>query len=214
MTVAASSTTPRTRRSPAAAAGASIGGATTGADGTAQVTLDQRGHHDALTATKGDQVRDEATVTVTDPPASGTPDAAPVLADRRADADPSPVARGRRAASLLRRPGHPRAAGLPQARAADAAATVDEPVDEVTLGLTRQVGHRCWRFDDARGEVRAAPGAAVTRASRSAATRTISYLLPERLRKGRYVLDVVSKDPAGNVEQLARGRNRVVFFVR
>jgi hypothetical protein len=41
-----------------------------------------------------------------------------------------------------------------------------------------------------------------------------SYLLPERLGPGRYVLDVIAVDKAGNREPLARGRNRMVFFVR
>ncbi len=41
-----------------------------------------------------------------------------------------------------------------------------------------------------------------------------SYLLPERLSRGRYVLDVIAVDRAGNRDQLARGRNRVVFTVR
>ena len=41
-----------------------------------------------------------------------------------------------------------------------------------------------------------------------------SYLLPKRLGKGRYVLDVIAVDKLGNRDRLARGRNRVVFFVR
>ena len=41
-----------------------------------------------------------------------------------------------------------------------------------------------------------------------------SYLLPKRLGKGRYVFDAVAIDKSGNRDQLARGRNRVVFLVR
>jgi hypothetical protein len=41
-----------------------------------------------------------------------------------------------------------------------------------------------------------------------------SYLLPRRLGKGRYVLDVIAVDKAGNRDRLARGRSRMVFFVR
>lgn len=40
-----------------------------------------------------------------------------------------------------------------------------------------------------------------------------SYLLPAPLGAGRYVLDFVTIDRAGNREPLARGRNRVVFHV-
>ena len=41
-----------------------------------------------------------------------------------------------------------------------------------------------------------------------------SYLLPQRLGKGRYVLDAVAIDGAGNRTPLARGTTRVVFTVR
>jgi hypothetical protein len=41
-----------------------------------------------------------------------------------------------------------------------------------------------------------------------------TYLLPSRLRKGRYVLDAVAIDGAGNRTPLARGTTRVVFTVR
>jgi hypothetical protein len=41
-----------------------------------------------------------------------------------------------------------------------------------------------------------------------------SYLLPERLGPGRWVLDIRTTDGAGNVDQtLQRGRNRIVFHV-
>jgi opacity protein-like surface antigen len=41
-----------------------------------------------------------------------------------------------------------------------------------------------------------------------------SYLLPKKLGRGRYVLDLKTIDGAGNADvQLARTRNRVVFFV-
>jgi hypothetical protein len=41
-----------------------------------------------------------------------------------------------------------------------------------------------------------------------------SYLLPERLGKGRYDLRVVAVDGAGNRDRVRRGRNRVLFKVR
>jgi hypothetical protein len=41
-----------------------------------------------------------------------------------------------------------------------------------------------------------------------------SYLLPERLTRGRYVLDAIAIDGAGNRTPLARGATRVVFTVR
>ena len=42
---------------------------------------------------------------------------------------------------------------------------------------------------------------------------SFSYLLPESLRPGRYVLDVQASDAAGNRTKLARGTSRVVFYV-
>ncbi|MCW3068353.1 MAG: hypothetical protein JWL67_978, partial [Solirubrobacterales bacterium] len=41
-----------------------------------------------------------------------------------------------------------------------------------------------------------------------------SYLLPEALRPGRYVLDIQATDVAGNRTTLARGTSRLVFYVR
>jgi hypothetical protein len=43
---------------------------------------------------------------------------------------------------------------------------------------------------------------------------SFSYLLPESLRPGRYVLDVQATDAVGNTTKLARGTSRVVFYVR
>jgi hypothetical protein len=40
-----------------------------------------------------------------------------------------------------------------------------------------------------------------------------SYLLPARLTRGRFTLDVRAADRAGNVSSLKRGRTRVVFRV-
>jgi hypothetical protein len=83
----------------------------------------------------------------------------------------------------------------------------------VKLRLTRRHRGRCSYFS------KKADGFARTRCGRSFAF-TIgdradwSYLLPERLGPGRYVLDAVAIDKAFNRDALARGRNRVVFFVR
>jgi hypothetical protein len=41
-----------------------------------------------------------------------------------------------------------------------------------------------------------------------------SYLLPSRLGKGRYTLDAIAIDGAGNRTPLVRGTTRVVFTVR
>jgi hypothetical protein len=41
----------------------------------------------------------------------------------------------------------------------------------------------------------------------------VSYLLPRRLGKGRYVLHVTATDRAGNADIVEPGRSRVVFRV-
>jgi hypothetical protein len=83
----------------------------------------------------------------------------------------------------------------------------------VKLSLTRSRGGRCQIYSPTRERFR-----------RSRCGRRInfsigdrpdwSYLLPRRLKRGRYVLDAVAIDKSGNRDRLARGRSRVVFFVR
>ena len=83
----------------------------------------------------------------------------------------------------------------------------------VKLRLTRRHQGRCWYFSPK------ADGLRRTRCGRSFAfgigdRADWSYLLPESLPPGRYVLDAVAVDKAFNRDVLARGRNRVVFSVR
>jgi hypothetical protein len=84
----------------------------------------------------------------------------------------------------------------------------------VQLRLKRRVGHRCSVYDGSAERFRR------TRCGRNAKYFTIgdretwSYLLPARLKRGRYTFDVVATDKAGNKGSLRRGTSRVVFFVR
>jgi hypothetical protein len=83
----------------------------------------------------------------------------------------------------------------------------------VKLRLTRRHRGRCWYFSPK------SDGFRRTRCGRAFAFRIgdradWSYLLPESLGPGRYVLDVVAIDRAFNRDALARGRSRVVFTVR
>lgn len=43
---------------------------------------------------------------------------------------------------------------------------------------------------------------------------SFSYLLPAALAPGRYVLDILASDAAGNKTTLSRGTSRIVFYVR
>jgi uncharacterized low-complexity protein len=83
----------------------------------------------------------------------------------------------------------------------------------VKLRLTRRHAGRCSAFSKTRERFR--PVRCGTGWSfRIGESASWSYLLPERLGPGRYVLDVVAIDGAYNRDVLARGRSRVVFTVR
>jgi hypothetical protein len=83
----------------------------------------------------------------------------------------------------------------------------------VKLRLTRQVGGRCWYFSGERERfLRRRCG--TRHAFKVGEAARWSYLLPARLGRGRYVLDAYALDRAGNRDRLARGRSRVVFYVR
>ena len=184
-------------------AGASVGGATTNASGDATVTLAAFGDS-ALKASKADSVRSNALHVcvhagadgrcgTTAPPAPGAPSASAFPYARIVGiADHQRFAHGPR---LLR-------------------GTVDASrLTAVKLRLTRRSGHRCYAFSNR---------AAVFHPARCGANRpsffsigtdaSWSYLLPAALPAGRYVLDVTAI-AGGKRDALARGRNRVVFFV-
>ena len=84
----------------------------------------------------------------------------------------------------------------------------------VKLRLTRNEGGRCSYFSGRREVFRPIRcGAANGKYFKLGDRADWSYLLPAALGRGRYVLDVVAIDKAGNREPLARGRNRIVFHV-
>jgi hypothetical protein len=177
--------------------------ATTGDDGKAEITFTREGSY-RLKADQAGAARSAAeTVVVSAPGAPPAEPAAPVARDTAA-----PVARirgirngqrfkRRKAPRTLRGTVSPDPSGL---RA-------------VKLSLTRSVGGRCQLYSPSKERFR-----------RSRCGRRVnftigdrqewSYLLPKRLGKGRYVLDAIAVDRLGNRDTLARGRNRVVFFVR
>ena len=194
--------------------GVQVGGATTAGDGTATVgPLTQRGDNDFKadrqdgTVIRSNRLR----VCVTDGAdgACGTRAQSPAPAAPVAVADTAaPVARirgirngqrfaRRRAPRTLRGSVSPDPSGL---RA-------------VKLSLTRSAGGRCQLYSPTKERFRRSRCG--RRVNFSIGDRQDwSYLLPRRLGKGRYVLDAIAVDKAGNRDPLARGRNRVVFFVR
>jgi hypothetical protein len=197
--------------------GASVGGATTGADGVAAVTLDATGQV-GLRATRAGDVRtatetvcvhdgDDGTCgsakpadTSTRPPAAPpAPDTTPTYGFIRSIREHQHFRRGH-GPRELRGTSDPDPSGL----------------KDVQLRLTKRVGNRCFTFSAQRLRfVRMARCGARRGAWFSIGSKSDwAYLLPKALGRGRYVLDLKTIDGAGNADvQLARTRNRVVFFV-
>ena len=190
------------------AAGATVtGGAastSTAADGTTQVTLADPGTV-TLVATKGTQVRDEAQVVVAPAPVYGIPSGTVAPAATGDSTAPATTIKGIREGRVFKRGHGP--------RTLRASVTDDSALASVKLALTRKSGKRCSAFSVRKGRfVKAACGKHPLSAIGSA--KTVSFLLPQRLARGRYVLDVLATDTAGNRETSARGTNRVVFRVK
>jgi hypothetical protein len=84
----------------------------------------------------------------------------------------------------------------------------------VKLRLTRRLGNRCFSFSGKRERfigAKCGSGFFFTVSSKP----DFTFLLPERLRRGHYVLDVAAIDNAFNRDTVGdRGRNRSVFDVR
>ena len=206
--------------SSAPVAGATVAGATTGADGTAAVTLSARGPATLRASDTGDVRSVPAAVCVTDGAdgSCGTtvPPPAPVVVPPAPDALPALPSIGaigeQQAFSAAKAPRE-----LKGTVAADASG-----IKDVLLSLTRRTGKRCERYDGpTEAWVVLKPcGAQNGRFFSIGSSPTWSYLLPKALTKGRYVLDVRTVDGAGNVTRGAsRGaagspRTRVVFHVR
>jgi hypothetical protein len=86
-------------------------------------------------------------------------------------------------------------------------------VSSVSLELRREYRRHCYAYDGASERFRSARCGHGS-FFRVSTNDTFSYLLPETLRRGRYVLDIQASDVAGNRTTLARGTSRLVFYVR
>jgi hypothetical protein len=87
---------------------------------------------------------------------------------------------------------------------------------DVRLRLTRKDGRKCATYDGKTERFKALRKCGAARGAwfSVGAKQEFSYLLPSKLAGGRYVLDVQVLDKAGNTtKSLARGTSRVVFFV-
>ncbi len=192
--------------------GATVSGfgstAQTNADGLATLTVAAAGTY-ALRVEAPGKVRTTQDVVVAAPEAAPVPGAVPAPAPA-APAAPdrlAPVTRivGIREGARFSRSRAPRAI---RARATDPSGLA-----AVELRLTRRSGRACAYLSVRRERfIRARCGTGFS--YRVGDSASLSYLLPERLAPGRYVLDVVGVDRAGNRARLARGSTRVVFTVR
>jgi hypothetical protein len=202
------------------AAGVAIGGATTAADGTARITLSDRGPAGLRATGASSDVRSATEPTcVTDGSDGACGTAAPLTCATTGD-DGLCGTRDRRAprGKITSIREHQRfARGRGPRTLAGVVAPDPSGIASVRLRLTRTAAHRrCSTFDGASERfVRMARcGAARGRLFRATASEGWSYLLPARLPAGRYVLDVRAADRAGNADTLLqRTRTRVVFTV-
>jgi hypothetical protein len=177
-------------------AGATVGGAQTGTDGTAQVGPLAETAHSDFKATRAGSIRsNRLRVCVLDDDCAAHV-GAPPRAEIHGIRDGRAYAR-RRAPRELEGSVDLGPAGLRAVR----------------LSLQRKRAGRCWGFSGTRERfVRRRCG--THRAFSIGDDADWSYLLPRRLAPGRYDLRVIAVDRAGNRDRVRRGRNRVLFRVR
>jgi hypothetical protein len=206
--------------------GAAVGGATTGAGGVAAITAQASGPL-ALRATHAGDIRtatetvcvhdgDDGTCGTTKPGDPAPPPPAPCLHDGDDGTCGTPDHKPTYGfITSIREHQHFRRHHGPR----ELKGTTDpDPsgLKDVRVRLTRRTHGRCSTFAGARlrfvhmRRCGARRGKWFSIGSRA----DWSYLLPHRLGRGRYVLDLRTVDGAGNADtRLARTRNRVVFFV-
>ncbi|HEX2086743.1 MAG TPA: hypothetical protein VHF89_13780 [Solirubrobacteraceae bacterium] len=227
--------TSTTTRGPAEGATVAGGGATatTGSDGVATLTFDRAGDVE-LRATKASRARSNAvSVVVTEPGQAPPP-------QQQREEDPPPPARpcltngadGRcgtrdlqppialitsiREGEVYDRGAGPRElSGTAGILGAEGVVPDGTGILMIKLRLTRRVGPRCSTWSPTRERFVPRPcGAGNGFWFRIGERADWEYVLPGRLRRGRYVLDADAIDRAGNrLRVRRRGENRVVFRV-
>jgi hypothetical protein len=199
------------------AAGVSVGGATTGADGRATVTLSTPGAT-TLRAVRG-AARSVAVPVCVSTGSDGACGSTAASACATTGDDGLCGTRDKRAprakiASIVEGQRFGRGKG-PRTLSGTVAGD-PSGIADVRLRLTRNDHGRCQTFDGRKEQLVAMKRCGAKRGTWFSAgdREQWSYLLPSRLGPGRYVLDVQARDRAGNVDTLLqRTRTRVVFFV-
>jgi hypothetical protein len=199
------------------AAGVSVGGATTGADGRATVTLSTPGAT-TLRAVRGASRSVPVPVCVStgsDGACGSTAASACATSgdDGLCGTKDRQAPRGR-IASIAEAQRFGKGKG-PRTLSGTVAGD-PSGIADVRLRLTRNDHSHCQTFDGRSERLVAMKRCGAKRGKWFSAgdRQQWSYLLPARLGPGRYVLDVQARDRAGNVDTLLqRTRTRVVFFV-
>lgn len=210
-------------------AAATVGGSTTGADGTANVTFSSTGNQ-SLKASRSDSVRSNALVVCvhngndgtcgTSAPAapggggggtsgggSGGAGTAPVTHEQTPYRGPFAVV----AEALGVLDGHRYARGRGP-RVLGGKVSSQSPITSVSVSLRRLHHGHCQAYG-ARSERFMGVPCGTEWFFGVGSGPTFSYLLPQALPLGRYTYDVAATDAAGNRVAPARGTSRVVFYV-
>jgi hypothetical protein len=217
VTVRVTELAPNGIASPVAGATVSGGGVTamTGADGAATLRLITDA---ALRATKEGRAR-SATEVVRVTAAPGLVPIEPAVVCRTPEGDlcGAPDRRAPVGKILSVREGQRFARGRGPRTLRGTVAADPSGIRLIRLRLTRNDNGRCQTFDGRRERLLALRRCGAARGSWFAVGDRAdwSYLLPARLGRGRWVLDLEVTDGAGNRDtMLQRTRSRVVFFVR
>jgi hypothetical protein len=187
-------------RVPVAGATVSGGGASavTGADGTAVLSFAQPGEASVRASKSGSVISAAERVTVTAPGVAPPPTTPSAL--RPDTTAPTATISGLRNGQVFSRKRAPRT--LRGTVSSDPSG-----IKSVRLSILRKKGGKCWAFDgDSEQFKRHRCGG--SRSFRIGDRAEWSYLLPERLRRGRYTIRVVAIDNAGN-DAVTRTRIRV-----
>ncbi|HEY6758639.1 MAG TPA: hypothetical protein VI318_04090 [Baekduia sp.] len=200
------------------AAGATVSGgtapATIGADGTAQVTVGAGPY--TLVATHGNRApaRIAGCATNGSDGFCGTTQAALPTPAAVTTAAPDKVAALSRIVGIAE--GKKYAKGKGPRQLSGRTDPDQTGVADIQLRLTRNDGGKCATYDGRTEKFKTIKKCGATHGVwfSVGANPSWSYLMPSKLGKGRYVLDVIVVDKAGNKTQhLARGTSRVVFTV-
>jgi hypothetical protein len=177
-------------------AGASVGGAVSGADGNVSVGPLASAPHVDFKASKAGAIRSNGVRVCVTEHDCATLDSGP----------PNARVRGIKDGRVFRHGKGPRV--LHGAVGASPAG-----LRAVRMSLQRKLHGHCRSYSVPRAKFVNRP-CGQHRSFKVSSTGDFSYLLPKRLTRGRYDLRMIAVDRAGKRDRVRRGRNRVVFTVR